>query len=374
MLAVAAQPSAADPVTGVLNVVGTTATQQLDAVAHGATAIPLPASPPTAVQVVASAARDVAAVPQAVESAGDAVHSNASGLADSSRVGEPDEGSGSSNGRPLSPPSLHVGATRAGHVVASPTPARGDHAASVPTARRIVSSRIDRVAATLTHAERRVPAAHALAGRASRVAGALLGAVTNARDTLATISVPPAVSLLRTTLTQNPFTLLPASAGAGTSAAQSSVGATALATSLATNGSAQAAPSSVAPLDAQQVQRLATDREASAEAHDGMHGPPEATSSEPASLTLSATQASDASLAKLPVGASATPSQFLPAPPAGGFAPASSASAAGGLSAATFLALAALLPLAAPRALRRLQRADTSWRLAQFSLIPARPG
>jgi hypothetical protein len=384
ILAVSAQASAADPVTGVLDAVGATATQQLDAVARDATAIPPPATPPAVAQVGATAAQDVVAVPQAVERTGDAVRSNTSGLAESSRAGDPGEGNGASDARQPSPrSSLTAIATHTARVVASAPPARGARAAIVTAAHRIAPSRIDRAASSLAYAARRAPAAHVLAGETSRVAGALLGTVadlaSSARDTLAAIPVPmPAVvSLLQATLPPNPFTLLPAAAGAGASAAQPSGGATALATNLAAIGSSvQAAPSSVDAFDAQPVQQLATDREASTEARGGIHGPREATPSKTTSLTPSATPANVATPAKAPVAASPAPGQAVPAlaPPSGGFTPASSASAGGGVSAATFLALAALLLLAAPRALRRMQRAGTSWRLAQFSLIPARPG
>jgi hypothetical protein len=378
MLAVAAQTSVANPVTGVLGAVRATATQQLDSVAHDATAITPPAPPPAGAQVAANAAQSVAAVPQPVAGAGEVVRSNASSLAESSRAGGPGEGSGSSDaGKSSSPSSLIAAATRAGRVVASPTPARGEHAAIVTGARRIVSSRIDRAASTLAYAEQRTPTARALAGRASHVAGALLGAVANvatsARDTLAAVPVPvPAVaSLLRATLPSTLFTLLPTpvGAGAGTSVAQQGANATAFATSLASIGPAQAAPSTADSLGARRVQQLATNREATTNPRATMHAPREATP-----LTTSATPASVASLAKAPVAASPARSQSVPAPSPGGFSPASSASVGGGVSAATFVALAALLLLAAPRALRRLQRTDTSWRLAQFSLIPARPG
>jgi hypothetical protein len=383
MLAVSAQTSVADPVTGVLGAVGATATQQLDAVAHGATAIPLPAAaPPAVAQVAANAAQGVDAVPQAAAGAGDVVRSNASSFAESSRAGDPEGGSGSSEARQSSPPSSPIAlATRAGRVLASPTPARGEHAPIVTAAHRIVSSRIDRVTGTLAYAAQRAPAARSLPGRASRVAGALLAAVANvaagARDTFAAIPVPVPVpipvvaSLPRATGPSDPFTLFPAvaGAGAGTSVAQPSIDPTALATSLASIGSVQAEPSSAAALGAQPVQQLATDREASADARGGMRGPRETTS-----LATSATPASTTSPANAPASASPAQSQSVPAPAPGGFSPASSASVAGGVSAATFLALGALLLLAAPRALRRLQRAGTSWRLAQFSLIPARPG
>jgi hypothetical protein len=381
MLALSAQTSVADPVTGVLDTVGAvsaTATQQLDSVAHDATAAPLPAAPPAVAQVTASAAQGVDAVPQAVGGAGDVVRSNASSLAESSRAGDSEGGSGSSGARQSSPPASPIAvATRAGRVVASLTPARGEHAAIVPAARRIVSSRIDHVTSTLAHAERRAPAARALAGRASRVAGALLGAVANvaagARDTLGVIPVPVSVvaSLLRVTPLSNPFALFPAvvGGGTGTSLAQPSIDETAFATSLASISSIQAEPSSVAPLGAQPVQQLATDREASADARGAVRGQRETTS-----LATSVTQPSTTSLAKGPIDASPAPGQSVPTPAPGGFSPVSSASVGSGMSSATFLALAALLLLAAPRALRRMQSAGTSWRLAQFSLIPARPG
>jgi hypothetical protein len=374
MLAVSAQSSAADPVTGVLGAVAATAAQPLDAVARDATAIPLPATPPSVAQVGANAVQSVAAVPQAVEGVGDAVRSNASGLAESSRAGGSGEGSGSSDGRQSSPPPrLLADATRVERAAASQAPVQGKDAAIVPAAHRSVSSHIDRVTSTLAHASRRAPAARALAGRASRVAGALLGTVTNvaanAHATLATIPVPVVASLLRATLPPNPFTLLPAPAGAGESAAQLSVDPTSPATGLATIGPAQAAPSSIVPLDARPAQQLATDREASAGAHGGMHGLPARIS-----LATSAPAPSASSLAKTPAAASPAPGKAVPAPSPGGFSPSSSASAGGGVSAATFLALVALLLLAAPCALRRLERDGTSWRLAQFSLIPARPG
>jgi hypothetical protein len=394
MLAVSAQTSVADPVNGVLGTVGAvgaTATQQLDSVARDATAIPLPTPPPAVAEVTANAAQGVTAVPQAVAGAGDVVRSNASGLAsglaESSRAGDSGdsgEGSGPRDTRQSSPPSsLIAAATRAGRVAASPAPPRGEHAAIVTAARRIVSSRVDRGASTLAYAERHTPAARALAGRATRVAGALLGAVTNvatgARDTLATTSVPVVASLLRATQPPNPFTLFPAGAGAGagTGAAvtQPSNDPAALA-SLASIVSAGAEPSSVAPLGAQPVQQLAADREALADTRAQVHGTHGTTASKTTALATGTTPTSAASLANARVAATTTPSQAVPAPapPPGGFTPASSAGVAGGASAATFLALAALLLLAAPRALRRLQRARTSWRLAQFSLIPARPG
>jgi hypothetical protein len=375
MLALSAQTSVADPVTGVLGAVGTPATQQLDAVAHSTTAIPLPASPSGVAQVAANAAQSVDAVPQAVAGAGDVVRSNASSLAESSRADDPEGGSGSSDARQSSPPSSPIAlATRAGRIVASLTPARGEHAAIVTAARRIVSSRIDRAASTLAYAERRAPR-RALAGRASRAAGALLGAVASiaagARDTLAAIPVPAMASLLRATPPSSPFTLLFAATGADTSVAQPSASASAFAsaTSLATIGPAQAAPSNAGSLGARRVQQFAANRGASTDAGGTMHGPRETTW--PAA---SATPASAASRATAPVAASSARGPAVPAPAPGGFSPASSASVGGGVSAATFLALAALLLLAAPRALRRLQRAGTSWRLAQFSLIPARPG
>jgi|GEM_PF-3944332 len=379
MLAVSAQASAADPVTGVINAVGTTATQQLDAVAH-ATAVPLP-SPPAVSQVAANTVQSVDAIPQAVAGAGDAVRSNASSLAESSRAGDSEGGSGSSDARQSSPPSSPIAvAARDGRVVASPTPARGEHAAIVTAAHRIVSSRIDHVTSTLAYAERHAPAARVLAGRVSRVGGALLSAVVSvaagARDALAAIPVPVTLgaSLLRATPPPNPFALLPAATGAYEPFSSPSIDPTALATNLTSIGSADAEPSSVAPLGAQPAQQLTTDREASADARGRVHGPRETTSSKTTALATSGAAASATSRATEPTTASPALSQSLPAPSPGGLAPASSASAGGGVSAATFLALAALLLLAAPRALRRLQRAGTSWRLAQFSLIPARPG
>lgn len=373
VLVVSAQASAADPVTGVLDAVGATATQQLDTVARDTSAISPPAAPSAVAQVGASAAQGVAAIPQAVESVGDAVRSNASSLAESSRAGGPGEGSSSNGRQPSPPPSLRATASRAEHAVESQTPAHETHAAIVPVAHRIVSSRVDRVTRTLAHAVRRAPAARSLAGRASSVAGTLLGVVTNvaagARDTLTTVPVPAVASLLRATFPPNPFTLLPATRGAGASPTRPSIDPTVLATSLAAIGSAQATPASVDALDAQPVQQLASDREAAADARGDVHGPYETTS-----LATSAAPSRVASPASASVVASPAPSRPVPAPSPGGFSPASSASAGGGVSAATFLALAALLLLAAPRTLRRLQRAGTSWRLAQFSLIPARPG
>jgi len=380
MLAVSAQTSVADPVTGVLDAVGTTATQQLDAVAHGATAIPLPPPPAAVTQVAANAAQGVDAVPQAVAGAGDVVRSNASGLAESSRAGDSGGGSGSSNARQPSPPSSSpiAVATRAGRVVASPTPTptRGEHAAIIAAARRIASPRIDHVTGTLAYAANRAPAASTLAGRASRVAGALLGAVANiavgARDTLATLPVaaPVAASLLRATPPPNPFALLPAVAGTYGPFSSASTDPSALAANLAAIGSPGAEPSSVAPLGAQPAQQLPTDREASADARGRVHGARETTIAANAAAASAASRTTEGSAAAGPASSRSVP---IPSP-AGGFAPASSASAGGGISAATFLALAALLLLAAPRALRRRHRAGTSWRLAQFSLIPARPG
>ncbi|HEY5389410.1 MAG TPA: hypothetical protein VIJ83_02550 [Solirubrobacteraceae bacterium] len=172
--------------------------------------------------------------------------------------------------------------------------------------------------------------------------------------------------LLRATLSPNPTTLLPAGPGAGAFLAQPSVDRTVLAASVAPISSAQAAPSSVDPTDMPPMQRFTTQREASADARSGAYGT--------ALPVTSATPLSAISHAKAPVAASPALGAAVPAPSPGGFAPASGASVGVGVSAATFLALAALLLLAAPRALRRLQRAGTSWRLAQFSLIPARPG
>jgi hypothetical protein len=382
MLAAAAQASAADPVSGVLDAVGTTATQQLDAVTHSATSATVPVTPPVAVAQVPANPGQGVAVLQAVAGAAPAVGASAGGHSEPSRSGAPGESSARSEPsearRPSSPASLLTVATRAGRVVAAPTPTPtptpDEHAAVVSAASRIVSSRIDHVTSTLVGAARRTPAATTLADRTSRVAGALLGAdvATSTRDTLAAIRVPGVASRLQAALPPNPTTLLPAAAGAGTSVAQPSFGPTALAASLATIGSAKAAPPfSAAPLGAQAVQQLTPQRQASAEPRGGVRGPRDTTMP-----SMSATPPSNTSLAKAraAVGADPEAGQAVPAPSPGGFAPASSASVAGGLSAATFLALAALLLLGAPRAVRRLRRTGASWRLAQFSLIPARPG
>lgn len=370
-LAVVAQASAADPVTGIVNAVGTSATQQLDVVAHDATATALPAAPSAAVtQVSANTAQSVAAVPQDVAGAGEIVRSSAAG-GEQPQATEQSEGgdrSGSSDARQPSPASsLLAVATRVGRVVTSSAPAPSGHAI-VPAARRIVSSQIDRVTNTLAYAEQHAPAARSLAGRASRVAGALLGAVANVakstRDTLAAIRVPAVASLLRATVPPPaPPTSLSTSGSGGTSVAPPSVP---LTTSLGAIDPAQAAQPSVDGLLAQPVPRpMTTQREASADARGGA-----------SDTTLPATSEMPpaTSLARAPAGATPAPGEVIPAQPPGDFAPASSASVGGGPSAATFLAFAALLLLATPRALRRLRPNVASWRLAQFSLIPARPG
>lgn len=377
MLAVGATASAADPVSGVLNVVGATATQQLDAVAHEATSVPLPVTPPAAVaQVSANAAQSVAAIPQTVAGAGNAVSASGGGVSEQARPGESSARGESSDARRPSPArSLITAATLAGRV-ATPTPASGSHVTIVPAARRIVSARIDRVTSTLASAERRAPTALASGGRAADLAGALLGAVasvaTSARDTLAAIPlpIPTVASLLRGT-PPDPTALLPAGGGVGTAVASMTlpgVDPTVLAASLATTGSAQDAPSSFGSLGMTLVEQAAAQHQTLPQPRGGVHD----TSMHATSATLPS--ANLLTKANAPAVAIPAPGKALPAPSPGGFAPASSASAGGGLSAATFLVFAALLLLGAPRARRRLRRTGASWRLAQFSLIPARPG
>jgi hypothetical protein len=376
MLALGAQTSAADPVSGVLGAVSATATQQLDAVAHDATtAVPLPANPPAAVsQVSADAAQSVAAVPQAVAGAEDAVRSSVGGSAESTRSSDPGESGAhdESSGRrgASSPPLIIAAATeRVGRAVASPPPAPGERAAIAPATRRIISSRIERVAETLTDTARHAPVTRALAAHASRIAGALLSAVAdlaaNARDTLTVLPVPVVASLSQASLTPNPL-----SAGAGAFAAQPSIDRPALAASIGAAVSTQAALSSVDPFVVPLLQRSATRQQQVPPAAHGGVGEASRASSRVTSWAV----AHAASYARTSVAASRAQGEAVPAPSPGGFSPASSASVAGGLSAATSLALVALLLLAAPRALRRLRPAPASRRLTQFALIPARPG
>ncbi len=375
VLAAFAQTSAADPVSGVLEVAGATATQQLDAVAHDATtAVPLPAAAPDAAQVSASAEQSVAAVPQDVAGATDAARSSADGAsgrtaADAPRESDAHSGSGD---RPLSTPpatALHTLTKDAQRVVASPTTAPDERATIVPAVRRAVSSHIARLEGTLAATTRRLPAAHALGAHASRVVGTLLGAVaTSARDTLSALPLPTTTSLLRASPMPSQSTLRPIPGDASAAPeAQSSIVPTALTASLATIESTHFVPSGFSAFDLPSAQLLTTLRRLSRNTlGDGFEMTLPATSATPPSAP-SLTNAPAA--ATLPAAGDA-----VPPPSPGGFSPTSSAGVASGLSAMTFLALAALLLLAGPRAMRRLRRAGASWRLAQFALIPARPG
>ncbi len=378
VLALGAQASAAGPVTSVLAAAGATATEQLDTVAHNATTpLPSPTTLPAAVHVSASAAQSAGAVAPAIAGAAEAVRSTSETtehLPAGDSAGQRSAHGGASSGpQPSSPPSLLAAAAkRVEHVAASPMPAAGEHTAIVPVARRIVSSRVERVAGTLTDAVRHAPATRALAGHASHIAGALLGTVavaaTSAGHTLAAIRVSTAApGQPRSTLATDPFT--PTTAAGGPSPAHPSVDPTVLVAQLATIAPAQAAPSSVDLLFTQPLQRGTTQRGAATDTRSGAHGALATTSPATNEPPLRAS-----SHAIAPAAASSPLGAAIPAPSTGGFAPASSAGVGGGVSAATFLALAALLLLAAPRLMRRLRRNAAPWRLAQFSLIPARPG
>jgi hypothetical protein len=379
-LAICAQTSIADPVTGVLGAVGATATQQLGTVAHDATTtIPLPVNPPpAAAQVSGSAAQSVAALPQPVAGAGATARSGTSSVTESLRTsdsGAGGAGSGSS-GHPLSPPprTLLTVAKRAGHVLASGTP--GEHAATVPAVRRIVSSHVGRIASTPADTERHAPVTRTLAGHASRIAGALLGAVADiaasARDTLAAMPVPaltsrPSVMIVAPSLAAtdpggapNPATEPPSRASLPASFA---------AAGFAGAGPALAVAAVATPTDTRSIDTRSIGPRASRQ-------PTPSVAPQAGEMNSAATNAAQPRAASHEPSAAAKPMLGEPAPasPAGGFSPASGAGAGGGVSATTYLALAALLLLAAPRALRRLRPTAASWRTAQFALIPARPG
>jgi hypothetical protein len=375
MLAVCAQTSTADPVAGVLGAVDATTTQQLGTVTHDATAaIPLPANtPPDAVvQASASATQSVAAVPQAVAGAGAAARSSTSVVVE--RVRASDSGAsgtsgtrGGSNDRPLPPPppSILTVANHAGHVVASATPAPGAHAATVPALHRIVPSRVGRVTSKLADTARHAPVARSIAGHASRLAGALLGAVVevaaSARDTLAAIPVPAATALSRAIV--SPTRPLTDHAGAAIPATEPPGSEAPLSASFAAEP-VHALTAAATPVDTQSIGQPASRQPAPSVTPE---------SRQVGSAVANGPQSSAASH-ELPPAAKPMPGEPAPASPPSGFSPASGADAGGGLSAATFLALAALLLLAAPRALRRLRPTTASWRTAQFALIPARPG
>jgi hypothetical protein len=373
-------------VSGVLDVAGATATQQLAAVTHDATtAVSLPAMPQAAAaQVPASAAQSVATAPQAVAAVADVARPSANAANERPLDGDgapvATGGRDGSAGRPPPPPPAGLPTLTKhapGLLAKATTP--GERAAIVPAVRRTVSSRIERLGHTLEATAREVPTARELAGRAPRIARALLGTVdvadvaAGARDTLAALPVPDAASLAPASSTPDPSTLL----AAGTAfAVQSGIAPFAAAAGLVAIGSVNAVSPGVSPLGLPPAQLLTLARDASG--NPLRSGSPLRGAPQNRDIALAATSAAPpnaTSLAKAP-GATPAPGEAVPArsPFPGGFSPTSSAGAAGGLSAMTALALAALLLLAAPRAMRRLRRAGASWRLAPFALIPARPG
>ena len=382
-LALTAQASASGPIAGALGALGTTATQQLAAVAHDAPAVPLPASASPATPAANDVAQAADPVPQALATTTATVRASESDVAERARAGRPSESGARSESTvgqsgSSSEPGLAAVAERAGRVTPSAGPTSTEPARVVPVrivtrAHQIVSPAAERVAKRLEHTVQGAPVARHLGERASRVAGALIGTVVSfAKAARSALSALPSLGTASPLLPTIASPALPGPQGthAPTTANQPSNGQTPLATRETVAGLAPATavtPIATGATRAGPAQAVTGRRQAPPNGHAGAQA---RHSAEPSLTSRGAQPAPARARPALTSSALAPP----PTPSPDGVSPAGDASATSGLSASTLLALAGLLLLAGPRAMRRLRLANGSRRPAQFVLIPERPG